>query len=355
MDTRDLGITIGICASLAVHVGVLTYSANRYAHTPLYYPSSMHRLPGVLVSLKPKQPPPPPDSREDIGEATGTGESNFASLGDRPLQAPKADETQAWYSLQNPGQRTVAKPAGRSDNATVGDNGRGGPRSRAAQALADAVHQIEYPRQPHPTPRQRPDVAKPQQPSPPSPPAAPLALAPSPKPHLILPSTTQPSPRDDLAEAAPSPPVPQLSPPTPTTPDVRTATGDGRQPGAAASAGDPAPHSDTDSDAFSKIGSAVFRNGHVDVRFGRRVKLTRPNLLLSGQWDTFSIDDPTVVLKIFIDTTGKVSHVDIVKSSGSNDIDQPSQVAAYDWWFEPRTDGKGHPVPDVILFTITYR
>ena len=74
----------------------MTYTAAGQHTMPpprLYYPSSMHRLPGVLISLKPKTPPPPPplppDPREDIGDVTGTGESNFASLGDRPLEAPK--------------------------------------------------------------------------------------------------------------------------------------------------------------------------------------------------------------------------------------------------------------------------
>jgi TonB family protein len=136
---------------------------------------------------------------------------------------------------------------------------------------------------------------------------------------------------------------------------VQTASGDGRKPGAAATTGDPAPHSDTDSDAFTKTGSVVFHNGKVDARFGRKVRITRPELLLAGEWDTLGIADPTVVLRISVDVTGNVTNVAVIQSSGTNDIDLPTQKAAFNWWFEPRKDGRGKPVPDVVLFTVRYR
>ncbi|HEX4124256.1 MAG TPA: hypothetical protein VHY37_05970, partial [Tepidisphaeraceae bacterium] len=135
MDKRDLGITIGICASLAVHVGVLTYSADRYAHTSLYYPSSYRRLPGVLISLKPKTPLPTPRPPQpvNIGDIKGTGDADFDSPGDIPLSARQADETQAWYTVHRSGEKSVNSSKD-SDDPTLGENGRGGPRSPAAQA-----------------------------------------------------------------------------------------------------------------------------------------------------------------------------------------------------------------------------
>ena len=53
--------------------------------------------------------------------------------------------------------------------------------------------------------------------------------------------------------------------------------------------------------------------------------------------------------------SGKVTAVDVFKSSGSNEIDQPCLIAMYDWWFEPLRDKAGRPVPDTILFTINFR
>jgi TonB family protein len=63
-------------------------------------------------------------------------------------------------------------------------------------------------------------------------------------------------------------------------------------------------------------------------------------------------ENPTVVLKISIDEKGKPIHPEIVSSSGSDAIDQPIRVAAYDWWTEPTHNKAGKPVPDVLLFTV---
>jgi len=46
-----------------------------------------------------------------------------------------------------------------------------------------------------------------------------------------------------------------------------------------------------------------------------------------------------------IDETGKVTEVTVHKSSGSNEIDQPTLIAMYDWWFEPLHDAKAMPCP----------
>ncbi|HEX4123960.1 MAG TPA: energy transducer TonB, partial [Tepidisphaeraceae bacterium] len=226
-------------------------------------------------------------------------------------------------------------------------------------ALADAIRQIENPT-PVRTP-QRPQLkppknrTKPQPASPASPPA--LSLPVSPLARLVIPSTTQPSPHVEIA-AAPIPLAPQL--PAPRTPPADTppptAAGDGLKPGAAPATGDPAPHSDTDSDPFSVAAGVVFHNGKTTKRFGRKARLTDPHLTIAGDWDAFAIGTPRVVLKISIDATGHVTNVEILTSSGRPDtIDQPTMVEAYNWWFEPRKDAKGHPVPDAFPFPVEYR
>jgi TonB family protein len=127
-------------------------------------------------------------------------------------------------------------------------------------------------------------------------------------------------------------------------------------PGArAADSADPAPQAEMDSDPFASIGSASFRPGKVDVKFGRKFKVTRPKLLLAGRDALLALRFPSLVLKISIDEAGDVKAVEVLRSSGSNAIDQPCQLAAYDWWFEPTRNAEGKAVPDVIVFTIQWR
>jgi TonB family protein len=126
-------------------------------------------------------------------------------------------------------------------------------------------------------------------------------------------------------------------------------------PPAAGSGADPAPQSDSESDAFSVLGSAQFRGGRVMVRSGRQVKTRRPKIGLAGMVDLAEHSAVQVVLKVSVDATGKVTDVQVAKSSGSNEIDQPCRVAMYDWWFEPKKDAAGHALPDKFQFTISFR
>ena len=61
---------------------------------------------------------------------------------------------------------------------------------------------------------------------------------------------------------------------------VAVAAPPARQRPAAGSGADPAPQSDSESDAFSVLGTAQFRSGRVTVRSGRQVKTRRPPLSL---------------------------------------------------------------------------
>lgn len=189
-----------------------------------------------------------------------------------------------------------------------------------------------------------------------------------PTPDRLEPAAQQPpqanSPARDKPDASkpaprkPPPASPALSVPAPAAGASASAqaTGDGRQPGSERPAGDPGQMSDSESDPFSKIGSAeLLRDGKLDVRFGRKIKTVRPHIPVVGQVDAFSLLNPSVTLKVNIDETGKVTEVTVHKSSGSNEIDQPTLIAMYDWWFEPLHDAKGNAVPDCVLFTINFR
>jgi TonB family protein len=176
--------------------------------------------------------------------------------------------------------------------------------------------------------------------------------------------------QDAMAQTPEGPPLPSgpdlelrkgeqtTAPPVdaPVAPVVSAAPGSPTPGGAQQPAADPARMSDSESDAFSQLGTVVFRDGGLDVRAGRKIKTKRPKLLLAARiWDAIVIQRPEVTLKIDTDETGKVTSVIVLKSSGSNEIDQPTRVAVYDWWFEPKVDAKGHPLPDQFKFVIGYR
>jgi TonB family protein len=155
---------------------------------------------------------------------------------------------------------------------------------------------------------------------------------------------------DEMAQWVPpapvQPPVVAAAPAPPAPPAPVSASGTGA---------DPAPMSDSEVDAFSVLGSAEFRGGKVSVQSGRQVKTRRPKIGLAGMVELAQHTAVRVVLKVAVDPTGKVTDVNVLRSSGSNEIDQPCRVAMYEWWFEPRKDAAGQPVPDVFQFTISFR
>jgi TonB family protein len=146
------------------------------------------------------------------------------------------------------------------------------------------------------------------------------------------------------------PPHPALSP------EYR---GEGKSANAGAAnsggpAGDPAPMSESESDAFSRAGTIAVRNGKVEARLGRNFKSVKPRLSLKGELDAISVQRPVVEMKVYLDETGKVIDVKVLRSSGSNEIDLPTTSAMYKWWIEPAKDKEGKAMKDVILVTFSY-
>ena len=90
------------------------------------------------------------------------------------------------------------------------------------------------------------------------------------------------------------------------------------------------------------------------TRWRRRCKPRRPKLTLAGSVSLFQMQGARVVLAVSTDATGKVTSAEVVKSSGTVDIDQPTRVAMYDWWFEPKKNAAGQPVADRFKFEIVF-
>jgi TonB family protein len=121
---------------------------------------------------------------------------------------------------------------------------------------------------------------------------------------------------------------------------------------AAGPVADAAPESDSESDAFARIGSVRFKNGKLDVRLGRKVKTVKPRFTIKGGLDQLSIVNPVTVVRVTIADSGKVSDVRVIRSSGSNELDLPWVLAVYRWWFEPATDSAGNPTTDIVQLTL---
>ena len=133
------------------------------------------------------------------------------------------------------------------------------------------------------------------------------------------------------------------------------ATAGAASAGGARAAADPAPMSESESDAFSTLGGVEFRGGKMEARLGRKFKSVRPRLDIAAQYDLLGLSFPRMVLKVVTDDTGKVTKVEVLKSTGSRLVDQPVTVAMYQWWFEPPVGADGKPKADVIVFPITWR
>ena len=260
----------------------------------------------------------PPETEYTIGEADAKGYASHKVEGTREAVSPEAPADQAALSLDPVGRDLVVekpeKTVGRDTPDALAMRNSPPRLPRALESVQESIQS----RVPQVVEALRERAL-----------SGELAQA-------ALPEITVPAP-------APGPaPAPASVPPAPAV----AFAGGGQA--------DPAPLSDSESDAFSVLGSAQYRDGRLSVRAGRKVKSRRPRIGLAGQVDLYQHKGVQVTLRVATNAEGKVTAVDVVRSSGSNEIDQPCRVAMYDWWFEPKKDAAGNPVPDKFDFTIGF-
>jgi TonB family protein len=144
-----------------------------------------------------------------------------------------------------------------------------------------------------------------------------------------------------------------VGPPLPDSPsDPAAINGAPGQPGGPARG---ANASDTESDPTGKDVTVSFVNGSVAAREGRKVKTVRPHLTDAGYLALMSMQKPQVVLTAKIDQTGKVVHVEIFQSSGSDEVDLPAYQSLWKWEFEPTRDKQGNPIADELVVRLVWR
>lgn len=326
MNRRDISLTLALCASLTLHALLLGGAAEWYAigtaaHLFLPgYPKAPTTNPSMISLLPLPEPDDTRDPMDRLGDMQGKGKATADAAGDEPMQARKADQDQPLLSFDPDGASKIGEST--SENPA--------PLGQAA-AVTDAL---------------KPIPAKTAPPAPPLEQALALGVG-KPAQEIAEPFAAKMQP----PEQSPNPteqtkPHEQKDEPAQGSPSLS-------QPGAQASA-DAAPQGSTESDPFTTVGDVQFRRGAMQVRLGRNYKLTRPRLSLAAQSDLMSIAAPSVVLKITLDESGNVISADVYRSSGSPNVDQPCQIAAYNWWFEPLKDKTGKPVKDVILFNLRF-
>lgn len=333
--------TIAFCASLTLHAFVVVTAVDLYADDRIYLPGFDRRQiveansDRILIPLPPPTPEAPePEREEKLGRADGTGSALDDSPGELPLIARQGPQNQALLSRdpQGPGQMhselsdSVLPPGSAGAASAPPAAPDASPAPREAQKAVEAS--IE-------TPEER---------------ALPFGIGPvddkKADGSVDRPATPAREAQPEVAavEAAATPAAASPAP-----------QDQSDQPGAPTAPADPAPQSDTESDPFTVIGGAQFRPGGTKAQLGRAHRLTYPRIGMAGMVDGIQLGRARLVLQLTIDQAGNVKNATIVKSSGSDNIDQACRVTAYQWWFEPKTGKDGKPLrEETFLFMISF-
>lgn len=333
---RDISLTLAFCLSLTVHAWIAYTVAERYAAYFSQLWMAALPAPEKQVAVPAPQPvpaPPPPrvvERMNMLGESEGVGEALASTPGQNPMQAPAAEQVQADLSLDPEGRD------GKNDDAQSAPRPPAPPAFSAASPAQDQSREFSVPGSEM-------------------------------KPIEIARATNRnlPGPKESKAESNPADDQPKPPPLESKQTDAREKS---RQPTAAPPSpaqqpqlaqanapGDPSPQAESESDAFATTPSAEFSRGRTVARLGRKHKIIRPRLEMAGQADLMQLRPPvTIVLRLYLDPTGNVEKVEIVKSSGSINLDQPTLQAAYRWWFEPAKDSNGQPKRDVFEFACRF-
>lgn len=350
MNRQRSSFAFAASVSLVVHAAlcVVLWHIRLAMPAVVWRTPEREETPTVIPEDVQNEPTEAPLTRFEMGEETGTGYASHDAPAQNEATAREADTDQAYLSLDPQGaggsgaDASVAQMAGKGSTLgqirgtplpPIEEHGETPPET-TAQMLAPLGPKSDLK-----APRHEPKL-----------PLDKAMIAQSSEPEVQHASQPTPAPTPSSTAVVAMSVAPAPAPTAPAVADAGSTVNGSQLPAA-----DPARMSDSESDPFSRLGTAVFTDGEWRVQFGRKVKTRKPRLLLAGMDALISMNRAQVRLKIDVDATGKVTGVKVIKSSGSNDIDQPTRVSIYDWWFEPRKDAAGNPVPDQIEFCIGWR
>ena len=417
MKRRYQSAIIALCASLVAHgmglFALVHWELNTRERSMAPARFAPQQLPGSTASDEPQPLRPPPDpipepklpssvmDAELFGERGGKGKAVDSSAGDVPMQARQTpDETQAALS-KNPGQNGESSPPGSPISQSAVPSTDTPATGMIAFGLpVDPSAPFGAPPAPAPTPfppmqfKEKPPeliaiiVPEPEssiiksdvtqtvspstRPTDAKPPTQPINLAnaaPTTSP-LTDPTTTQPTriaQSEPNSEQLPVGQMPTTTQPSlikhPTTRPTRALPGTaiasidaGGPPLPAARApGDIGHKSESEDDPFSTTPGFTYRDGKVEARDGRKVKMVKPRFTQAGWLALAAMESPRITMAVTIDETGKVTNVTHIHPSHINEIDLPIVRALWEWEFEPKLDEAGHPKADVQIIDLVWR
>jgi outer membrane biosynthesis protein TonB len=262
----------------------------------------------------PPEPPPPEPQVTQLGERDGSGDALSTLDAEQELRAQQADDDQALSRVE---------PTPAAPEATQVE-----PEPAIDQVVEPAREQRDSrPAVPELIPTEQ-GIQSPTD----------LADAPSPGEAG---TGLEVSDRNDAREQPPTDPV-----------EAQTASpaSESASPPARVVEPDPGAASYTDSDPFSTKFAAEFQSGKTNARGGRAFSVRRPRIDLGFRADATRLGAPIAcTFRITIDASGYPTVVEVVRSSGSERIDQATRLALFEAWFDP--DGG----PRAFNFAIIYR
>lgn len=380
---RLTSFTVALCASLTLHVLLLVFAQELYVRSLATLrlapppegsePSVATTDHGPVVMVTPAQLLPP---HITLGRDDGAGTASDDSPGDAPMQARQATHDQPLLSrdpvgpgkLRDEPSDSIVPPG--EGGAAGADESRPAPPTEAAPPMVGSASMAQLDAD-EPADTATPQVSRRVVPAPEE--QSPL-MGPEARRDQKTTQRDEVAAKTDGADAVPqardgvdvadasvrsNPPaksqgdrLPVAAAP-PAEASVAQAQG---APGAPARAADPAPQGNSESDPFTTEPAIEFHGGRVQARVGRRHRIIQPRINLAGIVDMVSLTGQVVlVLELRIDATGNVAGARVLRSSGSDQIDQAWRLAAYEWWFEPLKDKSGQPRPsETFPFSIRF-
>jgi hypothetical protein len=333
-------LTAALCTSLTAHglaLSAVAWWFVRHAPPPWAAPFTHADLDRVVlpepvlppVHPRPKRRPPqlpiPAEDdqpfKDDSGEHGGHGTANRSTPGAKPMLANRAaDQADLMHARLDDPSLIDPTAANAAQSGQVA-------RDDAAPLSTDPAQRGAY----------HPDFVAQATPAPTA--AGEAAPRPSrkvgplpPTPALAVPAEDDDAPpvvsgtRDATARASPA-----VAPP----------------PAARQAAGRVAAPSDTDSQAFSADADHTFEPGRVDARNGMKVQLVDPVFGEASRTDLWALGGLHAAYGLRIRPDGTVADVQVVRSSGSANVDEDCKRALWLGVCEPDKDKAGHPVATV--------
>jgi TonB family protein len=329
---QDHSLAAALCVSIVAHAGMMFILVGRALDARPRQPVLSRTLESRSEPASPiflvHKPPPPADLL--FGDPSGSGDAANASPGEQPMTGRYAGEVQAFLSRDPAGAGEIGDDPAmsilpRGVERSAAEGGSPPPSGAAGAPAVETATANEMER---------------------------LSVI------GVRSAETAPLVRREIPvratkslETASAEQAPRLNEMAARSDDSAAAQQTSSMPAA-----DPAMMSDSESDPFAHAsGTIEFRDGRVDVRFGRKVKTVRPRLSLAAHYDLMAMQCPRMVVRLQVEASGAIRDVNIVTSSGSRSADQEVKVALYQWWIEPPKDKRGAALADVVEFPILWR